>query len=103
MLPSEYLRKGWCQKVGARDGNGRAVFWHAPLATQWCLSSAWVIASVGFENWRLFQKTAWERLECSPSTWNDHRFRKQEEVIDLSESIEEQIGLATAPTRTSRE
>ncbi len=95
MLPSEYIRQGWCQGAMARDVHGEDVPDHSPNAVSYCVIGAirqWgrVIDGtyVGYLS-RLMKITQQEDIPG----WNDAKGRDKEDVIASLEMVEEELGL----------
>lgn len=93
MKAYEYIEKGWCQNVYARDKNGHIVDGLSTVATQWCVLGA-INAST---NAMLFHRDGErEEMMCryqemltqhlrlnrrSLSSWNDDPSRTQSHVV----------------------
>lgn len=91
MKPSQYIQKGWCQGVSARDHVRREVLALNPDATQWCLLGAInaaypnAIARREAISGYLIDKIGHLRF----AQWNDDPKRTQAEVIAMLQSIGE--------------
>ena len=91
MKPSDYIRKGWCQRHFALDDHKNPCNSGSRLACAWCLQGA-VNAAYPYDEPRRERVLA--RLQCATkdlgiTIWNDNPARKQQEVIALLESIGE--------------
>lgn len=94
MKPSDFIKKGWCQKVSARNSQGLPCNPTDIDATEWCLVGA-VFAAFPTDMHKRIE--VWEQLRATLeaqgaapvfcSNWNDVEERKQEEVVSLLESI----------------
>ena len=87
VLPSELLRRGWCQGETMRET--------APGMRQYCLFGAWtdVMASYDTPEW-LEVRTVLVGVtgNASQIMWNDTRGRTQAEVVAVSEEAERRLG-----------
>ena len=91
MKPSEYIAKGWCQGVAAKDGDGRVCMPDASYAAKWCLIGA-CIKAYPERTERRFQvatKLQHKLGNLHYAKWNDDPKRTQAEVIELLQSIGE--------------
>lgn len=103
MLPSEYIKKGFCKDAYARNASGEEVDPAHITATQWSLNGA-ILASIApltsGGRWLLYIEKLGERLYPryvgyegrAMKAWNDAPERTQDEVITLLEEIEKDIG-----------
>ena len=103
MLPSGYVKKGWCQGSYARDINGVVCLETSPLACYWCLvGSSW--ASLGDGTITRVQQGFIIR-ECITVlrgstvleepfvlySWQDEEGRTREEVLKVLEEAEKRV------------
>lgn len=96
--PSEYIQKGWCQHVNAKDRKGEVCGPFDPMAERWCLVGA-LHAAYSEDTMlreratsRLFKAIAKESGGFEGYTlaaWNDTIKRTQAEVVALLQSIGE--------------
>lgn len=92
MLPSDCIRKGWCQRYFAIDASGRSVpAWHA-TACAWCFKGA-VYAS--YRYWSDMQRylNAAEDHVGYVDLWNDTYNRTQADVLALCLLVERELNL----------
>ena len=102
MLPSDYLKQGWCQGSYAVDKDGNFISEQSDQAVAWCFFGAC---------WRIFKGSAVRNSPFSEYTtkarailqaiypgfislWNDTKGRTQAEVVSLAERVEHELGLA---------
>lgn len=88
MLPSEYLRRGWCQRNLATDAKGLGTAPWDAAAVAWCVVGAYGGARP------LVWGTALAQITDEPSSalWNDAQGRTQAEVIGVAEAAERALG-----------
>ena len=96
MLPSEYIQKGWCKQVLARDSKGgQSPAWGAD-ACQWCslgaLSAAYQDGDITDRQDSLIIHYIHDHLESddSISAWND-RQESAEPVIAMLQEAERAV------------
>ena len=97
MLPSKYIRKGWCQGVYAMDRGQQGCHAEDPFAVAWCIQGA-VLASklsgtLSAKKERALLNLVMEFVGWHPAAWNDALGRTQDEVASLLESCEAKLGL----------
>jgi hypothetical protein len=94
MKPSDYLKKGWCQGVLAKDAKGRnAGLFHSPPVA-WCITGAMNASFKELSKRARFYKLCQKLINYDVvSTWNDTTGRTQAEVIALAEEVEKRMGL----------
>ena len=104
MKPSDYLKQDWCQnavilRADGSDSAGDERNFHHAIA--WSLAGA-VFASKdagaidGSKMWAILDRAGMMvGIDHGYSTqqWNDDPSRTQEEVVDLAERVEEEVGL----------
>ena len=89
VLPSDLLKRGWCQGASARTAKsrhypkGRPCHANAPMAAQWCMWGAVVGSDIGAYNETLVEKAAWRITGGPLNEYNDAPGRTQEEVIQV--------------------
>lgn len=90
MKPSEYIRKGWCQRLYAVDEYEAPCHPTSSLACAWCLEGA-IQAAYPYEEGKRIGITKQLSMRVGPGIvlWNDDPSRKQQQVIELLESIGE--------------
>lgn len=90
MKPSDYIRKGWCQHVLAKDSSDHTVEPYNPDAVMWCLAGAIIAA---YPESALRREAIYAQNEGLVRgdivDWNDSPGRNQADVIQLLESIGE--------------
>ena len=85
MKPSEYIRKGWCQGMLARDGMGNRVRPLAPEAVAWSMLGAAEKAGVAPARMAAAAK---DKLRGQNGlAWELASLRTQAEVIALLEEV----------------
>jgi hypothetical protein len=95
------LKKGWTQKVFARDASGDPESQHSKAAVCWCLTGALSRASeyknISYENYVSVRQLLEEFIHAETdtwwtmTTWNDQKGRTQQEVIDLVDKAYREI------------
>lgn len=92
MKPSEYVRKGWCQRVAAVDKLGLPCYPTSRMAHAWCAIGA-IEAAYPNDNKKFADTTEKLYLKLkgldSIGEWNDAPTRTQAQVVALLESIGE--------------
>lgn len=94
MKASEYVKRGWCQGVSARDDRDRPVGPRGSAAVAWCITGA-IYASLETST---FDAHYWgstdavlESLGVSRvvglATWNDRPERTQAMVVEALEAV----------------
>ena len=91
MKPSDYIRKGWCQRHFALDDHKNPCNSGSRLACAWCLQGA-INAAYPYDE--PTRERIMARLQVAIGrfwllAWNDEPTRTQQEVIQLLESIGE--------------
>ena len=91
MKPSEYIAKGWCQGVAAKDDSGAMCYPEDSRAREWCLIGALIAVYPEANKTRQDVTTKLQHAlgELGFAKWNDDPKRTKQEVIDLLESIGE--------------
>jgi hypothetical protein len=89
--PSDYIKKGWCQRTTARGSDLEPTLPQLATAVQWCIVGAIYAA---YANHRKSKDKAFDRVgkaidTMALATWNDNPRRTQQEVIDLLLSVGE--------------
>jgi hypothetical protein len=95
-LPSHYIKFGWTQNVAARDKDGNEVLPSSEDACCWCIYGA-----IGASRKDLSRETRYKyenKVEevignYSISLYNDSPARTKQEVIDILEQVERELGL----------
>jgi hypothetical protein len=85
MKPSDYIRKGWCQRAFARDARGNRTSPGSQFAVAWCAAGALMAnGEMGrsYTEARFFDEAS---LGMPLAAWNDAPGRTQGEVIALLE------------------
>jgi hypothetical protein len=89
LKPSDYVRKGWCQRYLAVDDDGMYVSPTGRDACKWCLYGS--IAAAYPEDFltrvEVVDKVTKGIGTGSLANWNDEPGRTQAQVINLLESI----------------
>lgn len=89
MKPSQYIKKGWCQGVNAKDSYGYFCEPTSPCAIKWCLIGAIQAAYPQDTRKRMEIHSKLESHSPIIAHWNDAPNRTQAEVISLLEQIGE--------------
>lgn len=91
MKPSEFVAKGWCQKVFAKSRDGWSTHADSPDAIKWCLVGALTAAypEANEERSLLTYKLIDKLNGLGFAAWNDDPKRTQAEVVALLQSIGE--------------
>ena len=89
--PSDYLRKGWCQRHSAVDEQGYDTPATSPTATKWCVYGAIEAAYPhDMEKSMTLVQTLYIHMGTHlVARWNDEPGRTQKEAIALLEAIGE--------------
>lgn len=103
-LPSEFLERGWCQRVGSMDKDGNSTLISKKKAVKWCyMGAAAEVFGRGSDKHKLFgqlgsQILAEGKLRAGVvPNWNDKSYRTQAEVVALAKLVEIKMGLRTEP------
>lgn len=92
MKPSEYIRKGWCQRMAAMDSNGLPCAPTSRIACKWCVIGA-IDAAYSGDNRRftIITEKLYPIVGAAQGIggWNDEPTRTQADAIALLESIGE--------------
>ena len=94
MKPSDFVKKGWCQHMSARDSHRKPVHVTDPEAAAWCMAGA--VSAAYWEDVKrrgsIYDKLraalGGESVSAIPQ-WNDAICRTQAEVVALLEQIGE--------------
>ena len=100
MLPSQYLKIGWCQSYPARDKHLNPIHISSNNATQWCLMGS-VYTSLYSGSITLNEKnqlvsTILDILNISYpyiTKYNDSKERTQEEIVQLMIQAERKLNI----------
>ena len=113
MLPSERVRLGWCQNAEARDAHRIPCGSDSARARSWCSTAAialWpheaealeILTEMAFlvmdEDWILDRNTS----EHIVSEWNDAPERTLEEVVEVMQQVEMEVGVGTGSRASNR-
>ncbi len=96
MLPSEYIQKGWCKLVLARDSRGVTNPAWGQNACQWCclgaLSAALQSGSITDRQDGLILSYIYDHLDTDDSVpaWND-RQETSEPIIAMLQAAEKEV------------
>ena len=97
LLPSELLRRGWCQGAFAMNAANQPTTWSNPKAVAWCFEGALLAATGATEITPLLTRASAiaRRLGGFGAmvVWNDAPERTQAEVVALMEQVEKELGL----------
>ncbi len=98
MLPSQYVKQGWCQHTFAKDRNGLNINFQNISAEKWCAEGA--LRSSLFNNHiserqyeQLRSKIQYLINTVNISMWNDTPGRQQDEVINVLNQAEYSLEL----------
>ncbi len=97
MLPSQYVRSGWTQNQNARDEFGKPVKPDAKNACSWDILGALMAShrsgTINLKQYDELKKLINNNTQTHFISWNDAKYRNQEEVISVLQQVEQCIGL----------
>ena len=82
---ADLVEKGWTQNAQAKTGGEAKCNFDDSCAVRWCLTGALMLAyyTLSSFGYSLTELRDYLGLGRSPSLWNDHPDRTQEEVVKL--------------------
>ena len=93
MLPSEYIKRGWCQLALACDSRGQDVDPNHETACKWGLTGAVYAALWGIDisNVYRYLHVCENMLGHAPLFWNDSKERTKQDVLGLCLRVEKEM------------
>lgn len=90
LKPSEFIRRGWCRGVYAKDQKGKSCDPISSYAIAWCLYGACdaafpIDSTMRFELEMAVEALCERNFSCLPPQWNDEYGQSQREVVAFLE------------------